>query len=117
MTTRALVPLNSNDLEVLSWYADWTPGIHRADWDTRRSWPPGFRYMEMRAAGFPPEECPKFRECDPPGQCDVCQIADDDEITKEQRANADFIAASREAIPALIEEIERLRKILATYTG
>lgn len=73
------------------------------------------RYMEMRAAGFSPQDCPQFRECDPPGQCDVCQIADDDEITKEQQANADFIAESRVAVPALIAEVERLRNMLGSY--
>jgi hypothetical protein len=32
----------------------------------------------------------------------------------EHFANSDFIAASREAIPALITEIERLKKIIET---
>lgn len=43
---KLLIPLNSNDLAVLSWYAEWTPAVHKADWLVRRSWPPGFRYME-----------------------------------------------------------------------
>jgi len=42
----AHIPLNRNDLEVLSWYAAWTPEIHQADWPSRRQWQPGFRYME-----------------------------------------------------------------------
>jgi hypothetical protein len=49
--------------------------------------------------------------CDPPGQCDVCSIVDDDEITVEQRANAEFIAQARSIIPELIDEIVALRRL------
>lgn len=37
--------LNATDLTVLSWYAAWTPEVHRADWLKRRRLPPGYRFM------------------------------------------------------------------------
>lgn len=29
---------------MLQWFADWTPAVHDADWQRRRTWPPGFRH-------------------------------------------------------------------------
>jgi len=47
------VPLRKGDLTVLGWYAAWTPEVHKAHWSVRRSWPPGFRYMEdLSLPGF-----------------------------------------------------------------
>lgn len=47
------VPLRSGDYTVLAWYSEWTPEVHKARWLVRRSWPPGFRYMEdLSLPGF-----------------------------------------------------------------
>lgn len=75
------------------------------------------RHLEMRAAGYRPEELPGFRECDPPDQCDVCSLVDDDEITAEQQANADFIAEAREIVPELLAEIEELKARITRIVG
>lgn len=39
------VPLTQSDLQVLAWYAAWTPKVHEANWKRARAWPPGFRAM------------------------------------------------------------------------
>lgn len=38
-----LIPLSRQDLDLLEWFAQWTPEVHRANWKVRRTWPPGFR--------------------------------------------------------------------------
>lgn len=49
------------------------------------------------------------RECDPDTMtCDICTI-DAGKITEEERANAAFIAAARDAVPALVAEVRRLQ--------
>jgi hypothetical protein len=43
-----LVPLSERDLDLLQWFGEWTPEIHRATKETysyRRTWPPGWRQM------------------------------------------------------------------------
>lgn len=42
-TDPIMVPLSDEDLTLLAWLGAWTPEVHRADWPTRRAWPPGFR--------------------------------------------------------------------------
>lgn len=51
-------------------------------------------------------------EHDAPDVCPICSLGSDD-ITKEQRGTADFIAAARTLLPAALDEIERLRAALA----
>lgn len=53
-------------------------------------------------------------EHDAPDVCPICSLSADD-ITKEQRGTADFIAASRTLLPAALDEIERLRKEIDGY--
>lgn len=40
---RTPIQITEHDLVVLGWFAAWTPEVHRADWKTRRAWPPGWR--------------------------------------------------------------------------
>ena len=47
-------------------------------------------------------------EHEPVGDCDVCNLGEDD-ITRGQRGNAEFIAAARADVEALVAEVERLR--------
>lgn len=35
--------LSTKHLRLLRWFAEWTPAVHKADWETRRRWPPGYR--------------------------------------------------------------------------
>lgn len=39
-----LIPVTKEDLDLLEWFAQWTPEVYRADWEKRRAQPPGFRY-------------------------------------------------------------------------
>lgn len=39
-----LIPLSKEDLDLLEWFAQWTPEVYRAAWKERRAQPPGFRY-------------------------------------------------------------------------
>ena len=47
---------------------------------------------------------------DDPSNCDICSISD--EVTREQRANAELISHAPQDIADLINEIERLKSIL-----
>jgi hypothetical protein len=38
-----LVPLREHHLDFLQWLGEWTPEVHRANWKSRRQWPPGWR--------------------------------------------------------------------------
>lgn len=38
-----LVPLQPQHLDMLEWFGQWTPEVHRVLWEVRRSWPPGYR--------------------------------------------------------------------------
>jgi len=40
---RLLVPVSPLDLDLLQWFGEWAPGVHKAAWKRRRQWPPGFR--------------------------------------------------------------------------
>jgi hypothetical protein len=47
------IPLYTQDLTVLEWFAAWTPKVHKAAWDRRKAWPPGFREMaDLSIPGF-----------------------------------------------------------------
>lgn len=47
-----LVPLTRHDLDVLAWYAEWTPEIHRLNQKRRKAWPPGFREMDDASQAY-----------------------------------------------------------------
>ena len=55
------VPLRAVHLDLLQWFGEWTPEVHRADWQKRRRWPPGWRYLAdqsvYHAKQPPPEVC------------------------------------------------------------
>ena len=59
------VPLTRDDITVLSWYAAWTPEMHRASWNSSRRWEPGFRYMADCSGWGKLEEAEKLHS-DPP---------------------------------------------------
>jgi hypothetical protein len=48
-----LIELSDDELKMLEWFAEWTPEIHRADWATRKSWPPGFREVAYHSLTDP----------------------------------------------------------------
>lgn len=43
LNKKNLIPLTAGDLIMLQWFGEWTPETHRADWKTRRRFPPGYR--------------------------------------------------------------------------
>ncbi len=46
MKNEILIELDDGHLDLLAWFAAWTPGVHWADAEHRRAWPPGFRELE-----------------------------------------------------------------------
>lgn len=48
-----LIPLSKSHLDMLEWFGQWTPEIHRAGWAHRRTWPPGFRGVSDLGCTYP----------------------------------------------------------------
>lgn len=72
-----LVPVSPEDLTLLGWFASWTPGVHRADWQTRRRWPPGFREIaDLSAYSAKSLEDAERRLCVPPNKRDKSRVRD-----------------------------------------
>ena len=49
MSDPILVPLQGHHIDLLQWFGGWTPEVHRADWDRRKQWPPGWRAIETNS--------------------------------------------------------------------
>lgn len=49
---KTVIDLDAMELDLLAWLAEWTPDVHRANWQVCRAWPPGFRYIEDLSVAY-----------------------------------------------------------------
>jgi|GEM_PF-4784452 len=54
--SKRIIPLSQDELRLLEWFGEWTPQVHKADWENRKNWPPGYREIADNSVNYPSKE-------------------------------------------------------------